>query len=163
MEGDPTATICKSIPFDAAHFLTRHPGKCKHFHGGRWTLEVYITGPIDKGTGMVIDYTKLKEVMKRLVIDKLDHNCINFQVPELQYRSTTELMCIWIWGELSAEVTHLSKLRVYETVDSFTEYVGPQCSEGGSSDLTWLRKWFPQKLPFMEFIKEHWNSLFFKR
>jgi len=124
-----TLTVYKEIPFDAAHFLLNYPGKCSNLHGGRWRLQVGCSGQINPDTGMVIDYTYLKKVVENHIISRLDHQCINYSIPELHWRSTTELICIWIWFTLLEVLPGLSIIRLYETPDSWTEYTGPSFNE----------------------------------
>ena len=121
--------VCKILPLDASHYLTDYTGKCATLHGGRWQLGVSVKGPIDPVTGMVLDYTYLKHVIKTYIIDKWDHHCINASTPELAWRSTTELMSIWIWFTLLEVLPGLHKIKLYETPDSYTEYQGPSLDE----------------------------------
>jgi 6-pyruvoyl tetrahydropterin synthase/QueD family protein len=155
--------VCKTLPLDASHFLTDYPGKCSNLHGGRWQLSVYVKGPINPETGMVIDYTYLKRVMKEYIIDKLDHHCINLAVPELGWRSTTELMCIWIWFTLVEVIPGLERIRLYETPDSFTDYTGPSTDElkknKNHPDLL-LLKHFQDPKTFQGRIIENFDKLY---
>jgi 6-pyruvoyl tetrahydropterin synthase/QueD family protein len=122
-------TVCKRTHFDAAHFLEDYKGKCGTMHGGRWTLDVYVSGEINPETGMIVDYTYLKHIIKNYIIDKLDHKCLNYTISEVAYRSTTELLCIWIWFVLVETMFGLKKIRLYETPESWCDYVGPSFEE----------------------------------
>ncbi len=72
--------ITKKYEFEAAHWLPWHDGKCKKLHGHTWTLEITIRGEARKPregepqSGMVMDFYRLKEIIKR--IDP-DHQCLN--------------------------------------------------------------------------------------
>ena len=69
--------IGKIFTFDAAHRLPNHKGHCQNQHGHTWTLTVEISAPVNKKTGMVMDYGNLKEIVNKLVIDNLDHQNLN--------------------------------------------------------------------------------------
>lgn len=65
--------------FDAAHFLSGYEGKCSNIHGHRWTIDICINSEelISEGNqkGMVIDFTKLKSEIKKMV-NEYDHSFI---------------------------------------------------------------------------------------
>lgn len=112
--------VCRTFEFDSAHYLEGYKGKCANLHGGRYKLEVYVKGPIDLTTGMVMDFNFLKAVVNTLIVKQLDHKCVNLTVPPLKWRSTVELMLEWIWNQLEPYIP-LWKLRLYETPNSFAE------------------------------------------
>jgi 6-pyruvoyltetrahydropterin/6-carboxytetrahydropterin synthase len=64
--------ICKEFKFEASHVLPHHKGKCSNLHGHSWKLTVYIRGPVDEETGMVVDYGDIKSSIQP-IIDDLDH------------------------------------------------------------------------------------------
>lgn len=64
-------TISKDIKFDCAHMLSDYEGKCANLHGHTYHGTVTIEGRVSDGTGMVLDYNKIKEV-----VDKYDHAII---------------------------------------------------------------------------------------
>lgn len=156
-------TVCKSMSLDAAHFLTDYEGKCSNMHGGRWTINTYITDYINPETGMVVDFRYVKSVVEEYIIKKLDHNTINFATPELNWRSTAEYMCIWIWFTLIECLPGLSKIRVYETPDSWADYEGPSVEDlkknKNHPDLM-LIKHFQNPETFKGRIIKHFNELF---
>ncbi len=123
------ATISKELVFDSAHFITDHPGKCENLHGGRYALHVKIEGRIDPLTGFVVDYGYLKAVVKKHVIEKLDHQNLNFVCADLGWRSSTELLNIFIWEHLIEFLPGLIELQTYETTQSFCQYQGPSLEE----------------------------------
>lgn len=69
------ATIGKEYKIDSAHFIPRH-AKCGRVHGHTFHIEVLLTGDVDSGTGMVIDFNILNEIVKE-VISPLDHTLLN--------------------------------------------------------------------------------------
>ena len=78
--------------FNAAHKLWVHTwseeknieifGKCanKNWHGHNYALYVTVKGRPDKTTGFIIDAKKLSNLIKEIVIDKLDHANLNLDV-----------------------------------------------------------------------------------
>ena len=123
------AIISKELVFDSAHFITDHPGKCENLHGGRYALHVKIEGRIDPLTGFVVDYGYLKAVVKKHVTEKLDHQNLNFVCADLGWRSSTELLNIFIWEQLIEYLPGLIELQTYETTQSFCQYRGPSLEE----------------------------------
>lgn len=123
------AIVSKELVFDSAHFITDHPGKCENLHGGRYTLNVKIKDRIDPLTGFVIDYGYLKAIVKKHVIEKLDHQNLNFVNADLAWRSSTELLNIFVWEQLIDYLPGLVELQTYETTQSYCQYQGPTLDE----------------------------------
>lgn len=73
--------ISKTFRFEASHVLPKHQGKCARLHGHSWVLIVSIEGPIDPETGFVADYGKLKDLVDKLIIVKLDHTHLGYGMP----------------------------------------------------------------------------------
>lgn len=107
--------VCRRFSFDAAHYLPEYEGKCKNLHGHQWVLEVEVVGPVDVN-GMVYDFSDLKTLVTDKVINHLDHTLLNdlIKVP------TAENIIVWVWRQLDG-FGPLSRLRLYETPDSFVE------------------------------------------
>ena len=129
----PTATVTKELVFDSAHFITDHPAKCSNLHGGRYLLQVQVTGRVDPVTGCVVDYGYLKRVASRRVIERFDHHTLNYAAPELAWRSSTEMVCVYVWEQLIDFLPALSGLRLYETTQSWCDYRGPTLAEHQAS------------------------------
>jgi 6-pyruvoyltetrahydropterin/6-carboxytetrahydropterin synthase len=129
MQSKLTAT--KIFTFDAAHYLPNHPGLCKNLHGHRWTLEVTIKRPkeaeITDNTppDMIMDFGKLKQIVKSNIIDVFDHTCINDN-PEWPngLRPTAENMIEVIAEELSHRGLDewLTELKLWETPTSYVTW-----------------------------------------
>lgn len=70
--------VSKQFDFETAHALDGHDGKCHNIHGHTYGLTVTFIGePMDApGTpkdGMVIDFSDLKTIVKKNVVDVFDH------------------------------------------------------------------------------------------
>ncbi|MDP2625041.1 MAG: 6-carboxytetrahydropterin synthase QueD [Candidatus Peregrinibacteria bacterium] len=96
--------VTKIFTFDAAHALTKYYGKCENLHGHTFSLHVTVEGPVDSN-GMVIDFVVLKRMVKRLVLNKLDHQNLNdhFENP------SSENLVMWAWDQLKDLSVHLQK------------------------------------------------------
>ena len=132
------AVVSKELVFDSAHFITDHPGKCENMHGGRYNLQVKVAGRVDPLTGFVIDYGYLKSVVKKRVINRLDHQTLNYASADLGWRSSTELLNIFIWEQLIDYLPGLYELQTYETTQSYCVYRGPsleQMQKGSKVDV----------------------------
>lgn len=133
------ATVVKELVFDSAHFITDHPDKCVNLHGGRYAMNVKVKDHIDPLTGFVLDYGYLKRIAKEKIVDKLDHHNLNYVSAELSWRSSTELLNIFIWEKLIEYLPGLTELQIYETSQSHCCFVGPSLDElqkkGGSALL----------------------------
>lgn len=129
----PEVTVSKEVVFDSAHFLTDHPAKCSNLHGGRYVLHVKVRGQIDPTTGCVLDHGYLKRVVNARVVERFDHHTLNYAGPELAWRSTTELLSVYIWEQLIDYLPELTELTLYETPQSWCQYAGPDLE-------TWQRE-----------------------
>ena len=121
----PKASVTKELVFDAAHFITDHPGSCANLHGGRYKLNVTISDFIDPYNGFVMDYGYLKTVIVERVIKKLDHKSLNLSDASLSWRSSTEILNAFIWQQLIDYLPNLSELLIYETDSSYCRFSGP--------------------------------------
>ena len=69
--------ITKEFDFEMAHALDFHHGKCKNIHGHSYKLGVTLKGIPKENShsdaGMVVDFGALKTIVKKLIVDKLDH------------------------------------------------------------------------------------------
>jgi 6-pyruvoyltetrahydropterin/6-carboxytetrahydropterin synthase len=94
-------------------------GKCAnpHGHGHNYVLEVSVTGPVNKATGMIVNLADLDEFVNREVVEPLDHVNLNEQVTAFQDTvPTTENLCKEVFGRL-AQFPHarLDRVRIEET------------------------------------------------
>jgi len=68
--------VCVETSFSAAHFIPGH-FKCGHMHGHDYKVKTTIEGKVDEKTGMVVDFGKVKEVLRRF-----DHQTLNVEESE---------------------------------------------------------------------------------
>src|ERR1043165_8289944 len=70
--------ITRRLEFDSGHRIPNHRILCRHLHGHRYALEVTLTGPVvatpgDPREGMVLDFSEVKAIARRVVVDVWDH------------------------------------------------------------------------------------------
>lgn len=134
--------LTRVVEFCAAHKLHREDwddeknwkvfGKCANpnYHGHNFTLEVTVVGEPDPATGFVINFTELKEILKKYVEDPIDHKNLNLDVPFMKgIIPTMENLLIQLWKELEPRIpapAKLYRLRIFETQRNIIEYYGPR-------------------------------------
>lgn len=70
--------ISKQIEWDMGHRVTNHYSKCRNLHGHRYKAEIWMEGDLvdtsgDSSEGMVIDFSHIKEIATKYVLETLDH------------------------------------------------------------------------------------------
>jgi 6-pyruvoyltetrahydropterin/6-carboxytetrahydropterin synthase len=134
MSGPLTISVSRRETFNAAHQL-RDPGlsdaenqrlfgKCVNMHGHNYVLEVVVAGQIDDATGYVWDLKQLSEVMRRQIIQDVDHRNLNTDVPWLKgCIPTAENLALAFWQRLRPELPEglLRSVRVVETDKNWAE------------------------------------------
>jgi 6-pyruvoyltetrahydropterin/6-carboxytetrahydropterin synthase len=127
--------IYKEVHIDASHRLLHYQGKCANLHGHRWKVEVWIEGIPDTTTGILVDYTLIKNL-----IGKFDHQIILNRddpmvacIEKFQHVITTpgdptsELLAVLIRDDLQdlcrkrAIVAEVTKIRVWESPSCYAE------------------------------------------
>lgn len=90
--------ITKKFDFEMAHALMGYDGLCKNIHGHSYKLFVTVTGrPLqdDKSpkNGMVLDFSLLKDIVKKSIIEKYDHSLVlNSNMPESLIKPLKKIM-----------------------------------------------------------------------
>jgi 6-pyruvoyltetrahydropterin/6-carboxytetrahydropterin synthase len=106
-------------------------GMCSNpeWHGHNYILYVTVKGEINPDLGYVINLKRLKEIIKKEVIEKLDHKNLNTQVSFLEgILLSTENIAIAIWKVLEKPVreegAELHCVKIEETENNSIEYYG---------------------------------------
>lgn len=104
-------------------------GKCSNpnWHGHNYTLEVTVSGAVNNDTGFVLDIKKLKDIMHKNVISKIDHKNLNLDTDFMDgIIPTSENITIAIWNQLSDKILDgkLYSVKLYETENNYFEYKG---------------------------------------
>ncbi len=134
--------ITTETSFDAAHFLSGYPGKCKNIHGHRWRVLIKIKSEQLKSdsiqNGMICDFSDLKKDLKSIV-DKLDHSFIfekdslkpelikllleeQFSLHEVPFRPTAENFSFYFYQEMQKRGYEVAEATVYETPNNYASY-----------------------------------------
>jgi len=113
-------TLEKEFQFEASHVLPHHQGKCARLHGHSWKGRLVCEGKALKTsgsqTGMLLDYSEMKQVIKPLLDEYLDHYHLN---DSLQIESpTSELVAKWIYDQAKSKLPALVAVVVDETCTS---------------------------------------------
>ena len=132
-------TVTRRATFSASHRLYNPElseaenielfDKCSnlHGHGHNYVLEVTVAGRPSAKTGYVIDTKKLKEIINREVIAKVDHKHLNVDVEFLRgVIPSAENIAQAIWDKLEPAITEgkLYRIRLHETENNVVEILG---------------------------------------
>lgn len=112
--------VRRTFTFEAAHSLPRHHGRCRGLHGHSYALTVTVEGDVEPESGMVLDFDDLGMTVGRVVLDRLDHRCLN----DLVENPTAENLAAWIWGRLRESLPGLVEVELAETRDCSVVYRG---------------------------------------
>lgn len=102
-------------------------GKCNnpHGHGHNYQVEITVGRKLLKADGAVLPLPLFEEVVKREVIDRLDHKHLNADVPEFKkLNPSVENIARTIWNYLEGKLrpATLRRVRVWETAKTYAEY-----------------------------------------
>lgn len=75
--------ITRRLEFDAGHRIPDHKSQCRHLHGHRYVIEITLAGGIidkegDAANGMVMDFSQVKDLAKKYLVDEWDHAFLVF-------------------------------------------------------------------------------------
>ncbi|TAG55442.1 MAG: 6-carboxytetrahydropterin synthase [Cytophagales bacterium] len=107
-------------------------GKCsnEYYHGHNFEIIVTVKGNPNPETGFVIDMKVLGDIMKREIVELVDHKNINLQVEIFKNKiPSCEIMVIEFWNILEKELKKVSECKLHyikliETNKNFVEYYG---------------------------------------
>ena len=104
-------------------------GKDYNTHGHNYILEVSVTGPIDQGSGWLVDLQKLSKLVNSRVVNVLDHSQIEVDIEWFKGKQpSSENILVWAWGEIAPMLERgtLHRLRLVETHSIYSDYYGPE-------------------------------------
>ena len=132
--------VTREIRFCYGHRLLDYGGKCRHLHGhnGRAviTLEAAQLDPL----GMVIDFSRLKQVVSAWIDDTLDHKMLLHKddpvlallrrqgepVYVMDANPTAENIARLIFDFTAAQGFPVVEVQLWETDHCFATYTGPR-------------------------------------
>ncbi len=139
---DSLAYITRREQFNAAHRLFREDysdeknsevfGKCSNplWHGHNYTLWVTVKGPVNQDTGFVMNLRELSQIIRKEVVDKLDHRNINLEVDFMKGKlASTENLVVSVFRVLEQALAGyhgvaLHCVKIQETENNSVEYYG---------------------------------------
>ena len=138
--------VTKEFSFEMAHVLWNYDGPCRNVHGHSYRLFVTLSGFPEENTdnpkcGMVIDFSDLKEIVKKEIINVFDHSVVlsdksNKDKTELFKKMFGNLVLVGFQPTCENLVAYfaeriepllpsgviLHSLKLYETATSFAEW-----------------------------------------
>jgi len=96
-------------------------------HGHNYVIIVSVKGKVNPETGMVVDLRELKEIVHREVIEPVDHNNLNEDVPFMRgVIPTAENMARAFWRQLAPKIhgAELVEIVLHETEKNSVVYRG---------------------------------------
>jgi 6-pyruvoyltetrahydropterin/6-carboxytetrahydropterin synthase len=132
----PMIYISRRATFSASHTLYLGKNKNKQFggkcanpygHGHNYELVVTLRGDPHAKTGMVYDLNKLKKVIHKEIIKKVDHKHLNHEVSFLKgIIPTSENLAKIFWHRIQRKLPQgmLFEVRLKETENNQVYYRG---------------------------------------
>ncbi len=76
--------ITTRLEFDAGHRIPCHKSQCRNLHGHRYAIEITLSGDIIQNedlseNGMVMDFSDVKSIARRVITDLWDHAFIVYK------------------------------------------------------------------------------------
>lgn len=141
--------ITTRLEFDAGHRIPSHKSQCRNLHGHRYALEITLSGDIIAAEntsehGMVMDFSDVKAIAKKYVVDVWDHAFLVYQhdkevlafLNSLDNHKTVIFPTVPTAENMAAEAfkilksqyqdtygnqLNLEKVRLYETPNSWAD------------------------------------------
>jgi 6-pyruvoyltetrahydropterin/6-carboxytetrahydropterin synthase len=126
--------ITRRATFAAGHVLCRPEwseernrevfGACASDHGHNYIVEVTVGGPVDAETGMVVNLKHVDSVLRRELIDVVDHRHLNRDVEFMRgVVPTAENIALAAFHRLEPHLkpARLLKLRLVESENNAAE------------------------------------------
>lgn len=137
-EGAPIVYLTRRETFCAGHRLwserlseaenRRLFGPCAYDygHGHNYVLEVTLRGPIDPGTGVVVNLTEVRDATRSLILEDVDHRHLNHDSELCRgINPTVENLAVLFWTVLHARFgALLYEVRLHETEKNWVVYRG---------------------------------------
>lgn len=130
--------VTKTIDFCYGHRLLDYNGKCANLHGHNGLLEVDVESDGLDALGMVVDFNRIRDVVKTWVDAELDHKMLLWRrdpvVPGLQALNeplylidenpTAENICKLIYTQACRAGLPVTEVRLWETPTGQASYRG---------------------------------------
>jgi 6-pyruvoyltetrahydropterin/6-carboxytetrahydropterin synthase len=106
--------------FAAGHALRNYKGKCENIHGHNWRVQVVIEGEQLDGTGLLVDFIDVKDLMGS-VIARLDHQFLNEVAPFDVKNPSAENIAEYFYEQMSTGLAatpvpvRIRQVKIWET------------------------------------------------
>jgi 6-pyruvoyltetrahydropterin/6-carboxytetrahydropterin synthase len=106
--------------FAAGHALRNYKGKCENIHGHNWRVRVVIEGEQLDGTGLLVDFIDVKDLMGS-VIARLDHQFLNEVTPFDVKNPSAENIAEYFYEQMSTGLAatpvpvRIREVKIWET------------------------------------------------
>src|SRR5580693_6169501 len=97
--------------FSSGHYLRNYRGKCENPHGHNYKVLVTLVGEELDGSGLLLDFKLLKQVM-RPVVDRLDHQMINDLEPFTTLNPSAENLARYFYEQTREQMHEMTGGRV---------------------------------------------------
>src|SRR2546429_1223628 len=88
-----------NLVFASAHFITFPGHRCEKLHGHNYRTRVVVEGGLDPEAHYVLDFSMLKDLMKRLT-DEIDHKVLlPLESTKIQVREEGESVSVAVAGK----------------------------------------------------------------
>jgi 6-pyruvoyltetrahydropterin/6-carboxytetrahydropterin synthase len=133
------------LVFASAHFITFKGHQCETLHGHNYRVGVAVEGAVEAETLFVLDFSVLKQIVRKLV-DRIDHKVLLPTLnPKLAFREDGDRIAVDYFGQ----PTYVFPKRdcallpiPNSTAEMLAQYLGTQVREelvaGGYTHLTSL-------------------------
>ncbi len=130
--------VTKEIHFCYGHRLLDYNGKCRYLHGHNGRVLVTCEGSDLDSLGMVVDFSRMKQILGKWIDDTLDHKMLLHRddpiLPELvrqgepfvtlDVNPTAENIAKMIFDVARKEGFPVVEVILWETENSFASYRG---------------------------------------
>lgn len=134
----PIVYLTRRETFSAAHRLWAEDlseaenrklfGPCAydHGHGHNYVLEVTLRGAIDPKTGIIVNLTEIRDAVKELILNDVDHRHLNYDAPLCKgINPTAENLVVLFWTVLRKRFgKQLDEVCLRETEKNWVRYRG---------------------------------------
>jgi 6-pyruvoyltetrahydropterin/6-carboxytetrahydropterin synthase len=97
--------------FASGHYLRNYHGRCENPHGHNYKVRVTLRGRELDGTGLLLDFKMLKEVL-RPVIDRIDHQMLNDLEPFTTLNPSAENIARYFFDQTNEQLAEMTGGRV---------------------------------------------------
>lgn len=128
--------VTQHISFCYGHRLLEYPGKCAHLHGHNATAELTFSSEKLNALGMVIDFTEIKNKVKKWIDTEIDHRMLlkkgdplvdllrkqGEPIVETSENPTAEHLARMLYDEAKRQGLPVTMVRVFETPTQVAAY-----------------------------------------